>query len=118
MNFVNTSLFVGDLPKYCNENDLEQLFAPYGPVLDAKIKRNVNTGKSLSYGFVTLSTEALAAESLRALDGAMFHGRKLRVKWAMYNARTQNPINQSVINSVYVRFVTSKVGLLYFVSCP
>jgi RNA recognition motif-containing protein len=109
MNFVNTSLFIGDLPKFCNESDLEQLFAAYGPILDVKIKRNVNTGKTLSYGFVTLSTEALAADALRATDGAMFLGRKLRVRWAMYNARTQNPINQSIINSVYVRFVTSKV---------
>jgi RNA recognition motif-containing protein len=110
MNFVNTSLFIGDLPKFCNESDLEQLFAPYGPTLDVKVKRNVNTGKTLSYGFVTLSTEAYAAEAIRALDGALFSGRKLRVRWAMYNARTQNPISHGVINSVYVRFVTNKVN--------
>lgn len=78
MNFANTSLFVGDLPKFCSEQDLEQLFQPFGPVLDAKIKRNVNTGKTLSYGFVTLSSEAAATEALKALDGAMFSGRKLR----------------------------------------
>eukprot|EP01040_Poterioochromonas_malhamensis_P009805 gene9805-10649_t len=109
MNFVNTSLFVGDLPKFCTEPDLEQFFSRYGPVLDVKIKRNVNTGKTLSYGFVTLSTEALAQEAIRAFDGAMFLGRKMRVRWAMYNAKTQNPINQSIINSVYVRFVTPKM---------
>ena len=109
MSFVNTSLFVGDLPKFCSESDLEQFFAPFGPVLDVKIKRNVNTGKTLSYGFVTLSNEAIAAEALSATDGAMFLGRKLRVRWAMYNAKTQNPTSQNVINSVYVRFVTPKV---------
>lgn len=27
----------------------------------------------------------------------------------MYNARAQNPVQQSVINSIYVRFVTSKL---------
>lgn len=109
MSFVNTSLFVGDLPKFCSESDLEQFFAPFGPVLDVKIKRNVNTGKTLSYGFVTLSNEAIAAEALSATDGAMFLGRKLRVRWAMYNAKTQNPTSQNVINSVYVRFVTPKI---------
>lgn len=111
MSFVNTSLFVGDLPKFCLERDLEQYFSQWGPVLDVKIKRNVNTGKTLSYGFVTLSSEAMATEAIRAADGAMFLGRKLRVRWAMYNAKTQTPNNQSVINSVYVRFVTPKVPI-------
>ncbi len=78
MNFANTSLFVGDLPKFCNEVDLEQLFAPFGPILDVKIKRNINTGKTLSYGFVTFASEAAASEALRRLDGTMFYGRKLR----------------------------------------
>lgn len=109
-NFVNTSLFVGDLPKFCTETDLEQLFKPYGPTLDCKIKRNANTGKTLSYGFVTLANENMAAEALKRLDGTMFLGRKLRIRWAMYNAKTQNPTQQSVINSVYVRFVTPKVS--------
>jgi RNA recognition motif-containing protein len=78
MNFTNTSLFVGDLPKFCNEMDLEQLFAGFGPIIDVKIKRNINTGKTLSYGFVTFSSEASAAEALRRTDGTMFYGRKLR----------------------------------------
>jgi cold-inducible RNA-binding protein len=78
MNFVNTSIFVGDLPKFCGEGDLEQLFAPYGPILDVKIKRNSNTGKTLSYGFVTFASETSANDALKALDGTMFLGRKLR----------------------------------------
>jgi TolA-binding protein len=109
MNFVNTSLFVGDLPKFCSESDLQQLFSPFGPLLDAKIKRNSTTGKTLSYGFVTFASEANAQEALKAMDGNMFSGRKLRVRWAMYNAKgtTSTPGSQSqLINSVYVRFVT------------
>lgn len=78
MNFANTSLFIGDLPKFCSEADLEQLFAGFGPILDVKIKRNSNTGKTLSYGFVTFSSEAIAAKALEQLDGSMFLGRKLR----------------------------------------
>lgn len=136
MNFVNTSLFVGDLPKFASESDLEQLFSPFGVLLDAKIKRNSTTGKTLSYGFVTFATEASAQEALKAMDGNMFSGRKLRyvsssfanlfamyslvllscrVRWAMYNAKGNNgsaPNSQSqMINSVYVRFVTPMVSL-------
>lgn len=78
LNCVNTSLFIGDLPKFCSEQDLEQLFINFGPILDVKIKRNNNTGKTLSYGFVTFATEAAAAEALKQVDCTMFLGRKLR----------------------------------------
>jgi RNA recognition motif-containing protein len=142
MNFANTSLFVGDLPKFCTENDLEQLFVSYGPILDLKIKRNVNTGKTLSYGFVTLSSERLASDAIKNLDGAMFLGRKLRIRWAMYNAKQTHvapsaavslPSHHNsaanthhlagnnvgnVINSVYVRFVTPKVNCFSFCFFP
>lgn len=78
MSFYSNSLFVGDLPKFCTEADLEQVFAPYGPLLDVKIKRNNNTGKSLSYGFVTFPTLEAADEARVRLDGCMLGGRKLR----------------------------------------
>lgn len=73
-----TSLFVGDLPKFCTEQDLEQLFVRFGPIMDVKIKRNMNTGKTLSYGFITLANEMAASDALRSLDQTMFHGRRLR----------------------------------------
>lgn len=47
-------------------------------ILDVKIKRNSNTGKTLSYGFVTFVEEAAATQAMSALDGSMFSGRKLR----------------------------------------
>lgn len=105
----NSSLFIGDLPKFCTERDLEQLFSSFGPIFDVKIKRN-NSGKTLSYGFVTLSSEAYASKALEKLDGSLFNGRTLRVRWAMYNARSQNPIHiHQVINSIYVRFSTPRL---------
>ena len=70
------SLFVGDLPKFCNEKDLLVLFEPFGPS-HVKIKRG-NSGKSLSYGFVSFGSEAAAGKAMAALDGSMFLGRSLR----------------------------------------
>ncbi len=70
------SLFVGDLPKFCNEKDLLVLFEPFGPT-HVKIKRG-NSGKSLSYGFVSFASEAAASRAMAALDGSMFLGRGLR----------------------------------------
>lgn len=77
-NFGNNSLFIGDLSKFCSEAELESLFAGYGQILDVKIKRNNNTGKTLSYGFVTFANEEIAANAMKMLDGTLFCGRKLR----------------------------------------
>jgi RNA recognition motif-containing protein len=77
-NYANNSLFIGDLSKFCSEAELESLFAGFGQILDVKIKRNNNTGKTLSYGFVTFASEEVADIAMKKLDGTMFCGRKLR----------------------------------------
>lgn len=73
-----STVFVGDLSKFCVEQDLANLFAPYGPILNANIKKNHVTGKTLSYGFVTLTTEELAKLAIDELDGIRFGGRQIK----------------------------------------
>ena len=77
-SFGNNSLFIGDLSKFCTEAELENLFTGFGQILDVKIKRNNNTGKTLSYGFVTFANEEIANNAMKSLDGTLFCGRKLR----------------------------------------
>ena len=74
----NNSLFIGDLSKFCTEGHLEDLFSPFGPIVEVKIKRNNTTGKTLSYGFVSFVNDESAVSALAALDGQTFHGRHLR----------------------------------------
>eukprot|EP01038_Epipyxis_sp_PR26KG_P009531 gene9531-12838_t len=109
-NLSNNSLFIGDLSKFCTEQDIEGLFSAFGQVIDVKIKRNNSTGKTLSYGFITFAHDAAANAALKSLDGTMFFGRKLRVRWAMYNARPSNSSSEPIINSVYVRYFTPKLS--------
>lgn len=70
----STSLFVGDLPKICTEYDLEQLFSPYGPILDVHLKRNA----AVPYGFLTLSNIQAAEAAIRDMNGMMYMGRQIR----------------------------------------
>jgi RNA recognition motif-containing protein len=77
-NFSNNSLFIGDLSKFCTEANLESLFAPFGQIVDVKIKRNNTTGKTLSYGFVSFVSDACATTAMERLNGFPFHGRNLR----------------------------------------
>lgn len=74
---VNT-LFVGDLPQFCTECELAHLFSSFGPLVDVKIKRSINNGRALTYGFVTLSSFQGAEAARIRLDGYVFMGRKLR----------------------------------------
>lgn len=105
----STSLFVGDLPKYCTEADLEQLFNSFGCVIDIKIKRNMNEGRTLTFAFVTF-TQFEAAEAARLrLDGYLFMGRRLRIRWAVQNAKPFELEPGSVVNSVYFRFSTTRL---------
>eukprot|EP01031_Cornospumella_fuschlensis_P025419 gene25419-30693_t len=99
----STSLFVGDLPKICTEYDLEQLFSPYGPILDVHLKRNA----AVPYGFLTLSSIPAAEAAIRDMNGMMYMGRQIRVYWATNNAKSNS--SASSINSVYVRYSTPRM---------
>lgn len=72
------SLFIGDLPKFCQEEHIEHLFAAFGTVLDVKIKRSVNETRTITYSFVTMSTMEAAENAKSRLDGQVFMGRILR----------------------------------------
>lgn len=78
MNFDCRTLFVGDLPNYCSEYDLRPLFSSFGPVLDLQVHNGVETGRSSSYAFVTLTNFAAIEAARKLLDGHAFMGRKLR----------------------------------------
>jgi RNA recognition motif-containing protein len=76
----SNSLFVGDISKFCTEENLESLFSAFGHIIDINIKRNNTTGKTLSYGFVTFSLEESAAKAMECLNGYVFFGRSLRLE--------------------------------------
>lgn len=110
-NHTNNSLFIGDLSKFCTEQDLEALFGKYGEITDVKIKRNITTGKTLSYGFVTFVDDECASHAMEELDGFLYGGRNLRIRWAVHNIRDQK-VEEQIINSVYVRFITTNINEL------
>jgi len=74
----NSSLFLGDLSKFCSEADLEKLFGQYGEINQIRIMRNTNTGKALSYGFISFVSNECAALAMESLNGISLHGRSMR----------------------------------------
>lgn len=73
------TLFVGNLAFKATEQELQELFAPYGTVRSARIMRDRKTRRPRGFGFVEMAGGE-AVKAIRALDGKEFHGRKLRIK--------------------------------------
>ncbi len=79
---MNTRLFVGNLSFRTSEDDLHQLFAEFGEVLDLKIMQDRDTGRSRGFGFVTMGNADEAKKAMEALDGTELDQRTLRVNEA------------------------------------
>ncbi len=78
MNSCAYTLFVGDLSIYCSREDLENVFSRFGSIKDIRIKRDEETGKNLSYGFVEFEHVSCAADALQHMNGYVLCGRPLR----------------------------------------
>jgi RNA recognition motif-containing protein len=75
---LRTTIFVGNLSVFCTELDLEQVFAPFGTILEIRMAKSEDRSKHLSYGFVKFSSVASAQLAMLELDGKILHGRKLK----------------------------------------
>ncbi len=75
------SIFVGNLPWATTDEDLHELFAPYGEVLRSKIVLDRETNRSRGFGFVDMEEEA-AARAIEAWNGQPYNGRVLTVNLA------------------------------------
>uniref|UniRef100_A0A0E0LQP0 RRM domain-containing protein n=1 Tax=Oryza punctata TaxID=4537 RepID=A0A0E0LQP0_ORYPU len=73
-------LFVCNLPRRCDVDDLYDLFKPYGTVLSVEISRDPETGLSRGCGFVTMRSLPEARTAMNALDGFDLDGREMLVK--------------------------------------
>lgn len=75
-------LYVGNLPWKFDDYDLEDAFAEFGEIVDAKVMYDRDDGRSRGFGFVTLASADSVDEAISALDGADVDGRQIRVNRA------------------------------------
>jgi hypothetical protein len=72
------SIFVGNLAFKANQQELRELFSPYGTVHSVRIMTDRATRRPRGFGFVEMDSKA-ADKAIKELDGYEFLGRKLRV---------------------------------------
>lgn len=54
---MTKSLYVGNLPWSATEDDVRDLFAPYGEVTSVKLVSDRETGRARGFGFVEMASE-------------------------------------------------------------
>ncbi len=73
------TVYVANLPWRTTEDELEGLFAEFGPVVDVRVIQDPVTGRSRGYGFVELDGAQSVQRAVTSLNGREFNGRRLLV---------------------------------------
>ena len=76
------SIFVGNLPFRAEQEDVAELFAPFGEVANCSLPLERDTGRKRGFAFVEMADEASEARAIDALQGAELMGRPLRINKA------------------------------------
>jgi RNA recognition motif-containing protein len=76
------TLFAANVPYSFTDEQLGELFDPYGLVISARVARDKATGQSKGFGFVELAPEKARAKAIEGLNGKTVEGRKLEVRIA------------------------------------
>ena len=76
------SIFVGNLPFRAEREDVLELFAPYGEVLNCSLPLERDTGRKRGFAFVEMSDETIESTAIDGLQGAELMGRPLRINKA------------------------------------
>jgi cold-inducible RNA-binding protein len=75
-------IFVGNLAFTTTEEELSQLFEPYGIVERAQIVTDRETGRSRGFGFIEMPDATEAQAAIDGLNGTSLGGRPLTVNEA------------------------------------
>jgi RNA recognition motif-containing protein len=76
------NLFIGSLPFAVDDQQLRELFEPFGTVDSAKVIMDRETGRSRGFGFVEMSTEDEAKAAIDGMNGKEVSGRSISVNEA------------------------------------
>ena len=76
------NIYVGNLPFTATDQDLRQLFEPYGAVDKINLITDRDTGRAKGFGFVEMPDSRAAQSAIQGLHGKDLKGRALTVNEA------------------------------------
>ena len=90
---MSTKLYVGNLSYNTTQNQLQELFAAYGPVVGVDLIMDKFSGRPRGFAFVVMETKEGAEAAIAALNGKNLDGRDLTVNEA--RPREERPARSS-----------------------
>lgn len=82
-------LYVGSLPYSVSEDDLKELFQPFGEISSIQLIVDKYSGQSKGFGFVEMENNSEADTVIKALNEKPYKGRPIKVNQAQ--ARNERP---------------------------
>ena len=76
------SIFVGNLPFRAEREDVIQLFAPFGEVVNCSLPLERDTGRKRGFAFIEMADEGIESTAIDGLQGTELMGRPLRINKA------------------------------------
>ena len=75
-------LYVGNLPYSITKARLEEVFSPFGTILDCAVVSDKFSGRSKGFGFVEFESEDAGRQAIEKLNGTDLDGRNVVVNEA------------------------------------
>ena len=76
------SIFVGNLPFRAEQEDVAELFAPFGDVVTCSLPLERDTGRKRGFAFVEMASDAEESKAIDELQNVEWMGRAIRVNKA------------------------------------
>lgn len=76
------SIFVGNLPFRAEQEDVAELFTPFGEVVSCALPLERDSGRKRGFAFVEMADPEMESRAIEALQGAELMGRPLRINKA------------------------------------
>ena len=74
MNF-----YIGNLTFGVTENDLKEIFSPFGEIASVKIVIDKFSGQSKGFAFLEMPDNSSADKAIKALNGNNLKGRNIKI---------------------------------------
>ncbi len=71
------NIYVGNLPKSTNEDEVRSLFEKHGVVADVKLIKDQYTRDLRGFGFIEMPAKAEALKAIQEVNGTELDGRSL-----------------------------------------
>lgn len=76
------NIYVGQLPYSVTEEELREMFLPYGEIASMNLIMDRYTGQSKGFGFIEMPNNSEADQAIKALNKTIFKDREIKVNQA------------------------------------